>query len=53
VLWMLAYVWVALKRVYGQGWFRTTVKWWVLGWTYFILITFGLLGLVFSTLLMS
>jgi hypothetical protein len=49
-LWMLAYTWVAMKRVYREGWFRTTVKWWVLGWSYLILITVGLLGLVFSTL---
>jgi hypothetical protein len=49
-LWMMAYMWVAMKRVYRQGWFRTTVKWWLLGWSYFILITFGLMGLVFSTL---
>jgi hypothetical protein len=34
-LWTLAYTYLAMKRVYGQGWFKTLVKWWVLGWTYF------------------
>jgi hypothetical protein len=49
-IWMAAYTWAAMKRVYRQGWFRTTVKWWVLGWTYFFLLAFGLIGLIFSTL---
>lgn len=53
VLWMMLYVWLAMKRVYGQGWFRTTVKWWVLGWSYMFVFTFGLLGLTFAALLFT
>src|SRR5688572_22731318 len=41
-LWLMVYYWLALKRVYGQGWFRTTVKWFVLGQTYAIAVALGL-----------
>jgi hypothetical protein len=34
-VWLLAYTYLALRRVYGQGWLKTLVKWWILGWTYF------------------
>lgn len=47
-LWMTLYVWLAMKRVYGQGFFRTTFKYWVLGFCYFVLLstllTFGIVG---------
>ncbi|HSJ06342.1 MAG TPA: DUF3667 domain-containing protein [Longimicrobiales bacterium] len=51
ILWMAAYVWLAMKRVYGQGWFRTTAKWWVLGWSYVIVLVLGLAGLTVTALL--
>ena len=51
--WMMVYVWLAMKHVYRQGWFRTTVKWWVLGWTYFFAFTFGIAGLSFAALLLT
>jgi hypothetical protein len=53
VLWMVAYVWLAMRRVYRQGWFRTTVKWWTLGWCYFFVLSFGLAALMFSTLMLT
>lgn len=46
MLWMGAYVWLAMKRVYGQGWARTTVKWGILGWSYLFILVFGLFGLM-------
>jgi hypothetical protein len=49
-LWMLIYLWLAMKRVYRQGWFRTTVKWWVLFWTYSMLLSVGLIVLALSTI---
>jgi hypothetical protein len=52
VVWMVAYVWLAMKRVYRQGWARTSLKWWVLGWSYFFILVFGLLGLAATTLLL-
>ena len=50
---LLVYTWVALKRVYRQGWFRTTVKWWTLGFTYSFVLLFGLVGLAIVTLLLT
>jgi hypothetical protein len=35
------YVWLAMKRVYAQGYFRTTLKWALLGFSYMILVMFG------------
>lgn len=51
--WMIAYVWIAMWKVYGQGIVRTTLKWWVLGWSYFWVFTFGMVGLAIVTLLIS
>jgi hypothetical protein len=51
-IWMVLYVWLAMKRVYGQGWFRTAVKWAVLGWCYAFVILVTLLGLTVVTLLL-
>ena len=53
ILWSMIYIWLAMKRVYGQGWFRTSVKYWVLGFTYFILLTFSLAAAGFATLLLG
>jgi hypothetical protein len=52
VIWMVLYVWLAMKRVYGQGWFRTTISWVVLGWCYAFVILFALLGLTVVALLL-
>jgi hypothetical protein len=41
--WLMLYFWLALKRVYRQGWVKTTVKWFVLGQTYGIAVGLGLL----------
>lgn len=42
LLWLMIYYWVALKRVYQQGWFRTTVKWLLLGNLYTLAVGIGL-----------
>jgi hypothetical protein len=52
-LWIVVYVWLALRRVYRQDWLRTTLKWWVLGSTYLILLLLGLTGLTVATLLLT
>lgn len=52
-LWMIVYLWIAMRKVYGQGYVRTTVKWWVLGWSYVWVFTFGMIGLAFVTLLLT
>ena len=53
VLWIMLYVWLALRHVYRQGWVRTTVKWFVLGGTYFFFFLLGLVGLGVATLLLT
>jgi hypothetical protein len=35
------YVWLAMKKVYGQGWLRTTAKYAVLGFAYSMLVGIG------------
>ena len=42
VFWLMIYYWVALKRVYRQGWLKTTLKWGVLGNVYMIFVCMGL-----------
>ncbi|MGK7311472.1 MAG: DUF3667 domain-containing protein [Candidatus Longimicrobiales bacterium M2_2A_002] len=34
-LWILVYIYLAMKKVYGQGWLITFAKYWTLGWMYF------------------
>ena len=41
MIWLMLYSWLALKRVYGQGWFKTTIKWVILGQLYVIAVAFG------------
>jgi hypothetical protein len=53
VIWMMLYVWLAMKRVYRQGWFRTTLKWAALGWTYNFVLFLALFALVFGTFLLT
>ncbi len=44
VLWIFLYLWLAMKRVYGQGLFRTTLKFGLLVGAYTIVVTAALLG---------
>ena len=53
VTWIGVYVWLAMKRVYAQGWIRTTLKWWTLGVCYFFLVLFGGTALALVTLLLT
>jgi hypothetical protein len=53
VAWLVGYTWLAMKRVYRQGWFRTTLKWWILGTSYALLLALGLLTLTATTLLFA
>lgn len=43
VLLIPVYFYVAQKRVYGQGWIKTAIKTWILGWLYMMVLTAGLL----------
>jgi hypothetical protein len=51
LFWMPVYTWIGMKRVYAQGWFRTTVKWAALGFLYMFVLMFGLVALAIVTLL--
>ncbi|ODS63917.1 MAG: hypothetical protein ABS41_04540 [Arenimonas sp. SCN 70-307] len=41
ICWMPAYLLLMQKRVYGQGWIMTLLKYWVLGTAYLFLISLG------------
>lgn len=51
--WMPIYLFIAQKRVYGQGWIMTSLKFALLGFAYMLLLLFGaLINLAFSLVLM-
>jgi hypothetical protein len=51
--WIAAYVYLAMRRVYGQGHFKTAVKWWTLGWVYFWMLTFAIPIAFMATVLLA
>lgn len=48
--WIALYAWFAMKRMYGQGWWKTSVKYVFLGFSYVVLLAFALVGAIFLTL---
>ncbi|MGH7462601.1 MAG: DUF3667 domain-containing protein [Longimicrobiales bacterium] len=51
LIWIPLYTLLALKQVYGQGWFKTVFKWSALGSAYIVVLSFGvLLGAVLAVL---
>jgi hypothetical protein len=40
-IWMPLYLLLMQKRVYGQGWIMTTLKYWAIGTIYLVLLSFG------------
>jgi hypothetical protein len=48
--WIPVYLLLSQKRVYGQGWIVTLLKFGVIGVAYWILLTFGVLAAVIVTL---
>jgi hypothetical protein len=50
--WILIYIFMAMKRVYGQGWFRTLIKYWILGWAYFWILIVSIPFALIATLLL-
>jgi hypothetical protein len=49
-VWMPLYLLLMQKRVYGQGWTMTLLKYSVIGFFYFILLTFGSVFTVLASL---
>ncbi|HEX7128991.1 MAG TPA: DUF3667 domain-containing protein [Rhodanobacteraceae bacterium] len=41
-IWLFVYLWLMQKRVYRQGWFFTTVKYWCVGICYSVLLSFSI-----------
>ena len=50
-LWLVGYLWWAMRRVYRQGWVRTTLKFSVLTGTYLVVLTFVIVAGVLLTVL--
>jgi hypothetical protein len=50
LLWMPLYLLLMQKRVYGQGWAMTLVKYCAIGFVYFILLTFAAAIMFLATL---
>jgi len=48
--WIAIYLWLGMKRVYRQGFFRTSVKYFMLCTSYTIVMIVGLAGTLFVTL---
>ena len=48
--WMPLYLLLMQKRIYGQGWPMTLLKYFVLGMCYFILLGFGVAATILASL---
>ncbi len=42
LLWSALYIFLAMRKVYGQGWRKTAFKYWTLGWLYFWVLVVAL-----------
>jgi hypothetical protein len=51
MIWFMIYLFMALKRVYGQGVIRTFIKYCLLGFSYTFLLVFGVTATVLMTAL--
>ncbi|WP_146151697.1 DUF3667 domain-containing protein [Ahniella affigens] len=49
-LWIPIYLLMSQKRIYGQGWIMTLVKFSLISWCYLFMLIFGLVALVLSSL---
>lgn len=49
-IWLFVYLWLMQKRVYGQGWFFTTIKYWCVGICYTVLLSFSIGAAFFLSL---
>jgi hypothetical protein len=52
-VWLPVYLFLMQKRVYGQGWLMTTLKYGVVGICYLVMISFGLVGAVLASLTLA
>lgn len=52
-LWAILYLLFALRRVYGQGWWKTGVKYGALGCAYWLIISIALVGVALLALVLA
>jgi hypothetical protein len=52
LLWVFVYLFVAMRRVYGQSRLKTFLKYWTLGWTYFWILVVGIPALFIVSILL-
>ncbi|TVP57153.1 MAG: DUF3667 domain-containing protein [Gemmatimonadales bacterium] len=52
-IWAVIYIYLALRRVYGQGHLKTAIKYWTLGWIYFWILVAAIPPLLIVTFLMA
>ncbi len=50
-LWMMIYLFLAMKNVYGQGIIKTGIKYVILGTIYFTILTFVIVGALLLTMI--
>lgn len=50
-LWLMGYLWWAMRRVYRQGWIRTTLKFCILASAYFMMLMFVIVAGLLLTML--
>jgi hypothetical protein len=50
MVWLVVYSWLAQKRVYAEGWLKTTVKWSALHSLYGVVVALGLLVALLSAI---
>ena len=53
MVWLFVYFYVAMLRFYGQGWFRTLVKYVLLSWIYLLIFTIVLTGTLIVAVLVG
>lgn len=49
-IWIPVYLYIMQKRVYRQGWIMTTLKYWIVGIAYLVILAFGLTGALLVSL---
>lgn len=48
--WLPVYLFLMQKRIYRQGWIMTTLKYWIVGTCYMVILSFGLAGALLAAL---
>lgn len=52
-IWIPIYLFLMQKRIYRQGWIMTTLKYWLVGTCYLVILSFGLVGALLAALALA